>query len=126
MSNAAQEAGLMQAARLFGVLAEPARLKILQLLRDGDMCGRELARGLNLTPATTCHHLEKLKLAKLLSERRSGRHIYYSLSDAGLARAVGQSLATLDMEGRAAEIGPLRKTEPKPRPKRRNTTGKRR
>lgn len=124
MSNATEEAGLMQAARLFGVLAEPARLKILQLLRDGDMCGRELARGLNLTPATTSHHLEKLKLAELLSERRSGRHVYYSVSDAGLARAVGQSLATLEMGDRAAETGPLRKTEPKP--KRRNTTGKRR
>ena len=96
MPNAAKEAGLTQAARLFGVLAEPARLRILQLLRDGSMCGRELARDLNLTPATTCHHLEKLKLANLLSERRSGRRIYYSISDSELTRAVGQSLATLE------------------------------
>jgi DNA-binding transcriptional ArsR family regulator len=96
MSSAEKQAGLRQAARLFGVLAEPARLRILQLLRDGSMCGRELARDLNLTPATTCHHLEKLKLANLLSERRSGRHIYYSLSDAELAKVLRQSLATLE------------------------------
>jgi DNA-binding transcriptional ArsR family regulator len=51
---------------------------------------------LNLTPATTCHHLEKLRLANLLSERRSGKHVYYSISDGELARAVSQSLAALD------------------------------
>lgn len=91
-----KEAGLTQAARLFGVLAEPARLRILQLLKDDSLCGRELARGLNLTPATTCHHLEKLRLANLLSERRSGKHVYYSISDGELTRAVSQSLAALD------------------------------
>jgi DNA-binding transcriptional ArsR family regulator len=90
------QTGLTQAARLFGVLAEPARLRILQLLKDDSLCGRELARGLNLTPATTCHHLEKLKLQNLLSERRSGKHVYYSISDGELARAVSQSLAALD------------------------------
>jgi DNA-binding transcriptional ArsR family regulator len=87
---------LTQAARLFGVLAEPARLRILQLLRDDSMCGRDLARDLNLTPATTCHHLEKLKLANLLSERRSGRHVYYSISNSDLEHAVKQSLAALE------------------------------
>ena len=96
MPEGKKEAGLTQAARLFGVLAEPARLRILQLLKDDSLCGRELARGLNLTPATTCHHLEKLRLANLLSERRSGKHVYYSISDGELSRAVSQSLAALD------------------------------
>ena len=96
MANKKKETELLQAARLFGLLAEPARLRILQLLRDDSMCGRDIARNLNLTPATTCHHLEKLKLANLLSERRSGRHIYYSLSDAELAKVLRQSLATLE------------------------------
>ncbi len=96
MANANKETELLEAARLFGVLAEPARLKILQLLKDGSRCGRELAEDLNLTPATTCHHLEKLKLANLLSERRSGKHVYYSISRNDFTRAVEQSLAALD------------------------------
>jgi DNA-binding transcriptional ArsR family regulator len=94
MAHAENE--LLQAARLFGVLAEPARLRIIQLLGTGSRCGRELAEDLNLTPATTCHHLEKLKLANLLSERRSGRHIYYSISRNNFAEAVKQSLAALE------------------------------
>lgn len=96
MPDADGKPGLTQAARLFGVLSEPARLRILQLLGDGSLCGRELAKNLNLTPATTCHHLEKLKLANLLSERRSGRHVYYSIADGELARAVSQSLEALE------------------------------
>lgn len=96
MPSTKKEAELLQAARLFGVLAEPARLRILQLLGDGSRCGRELAEDLNLTPATTCHHLEKLKLANLLSKRRCGKHIYYSISRNDFTRAVKQSLATLD------------------------------
>ncbi len=99
MPDADKQASLAQAARLFGVLAEPARLRILQLLKDGSMCGRELAGELDLTPATTCHHLEKLKLAKLLSQRRSGKRVYYSAREHELARAVTQSLAALNNSG---------------------------
>jgi DNA-binding transcriptional ArsR family regulator len=90
------ESELAEAARLFGVLAEPARLRILQILGDGSRCGRELAKDLNLTPATTCHHLEKLKTANLLSERRSGRHVYYSISKEDFSHAVRQSLAAFE------------------------------
>ena len=120
-----KEAGLTQAARLFGVLAEPARLRILQLLKDDSLCGRELARGLNLTPATTCHHLEKLRLANLLSERRSGKHVYYSTSDGELARAVSQSLEALERpspgENDRSESGDHKVPAP-PRRKRQGTT----
>jgi ArsR family transcriptional regulator len=83
------------AAQLFSIFSEPARLKILNLLRDGARCGRELAKDLNLTPATTCHHLERLKLAHLLSVRRSGKHVYYSIVDSELAQAVERSVAVL-------------------------------
>jgi DNA-binding transcriptional ArsR family regulator len=101
-------------------LAEPARLRILQLLREESMCGRELAGELNLSPATTCHHLERLKLANLLSERRSGKHVYYSVSNSELARAVRRSLAAVSDEkppanGKQTQRGPVRR-----QPKRRN------
>jgi len=95
LSNGAPDTGLKEAARLFGILAEPARLRILQLLREESMCGRELAGELNLSPATTCHHLERLKVANLLTRRRSGKHVYYSISDSELARAVRRSLAAV-------------------------------
>lgn len=120
MSGDERETTLAEAARLFSVLAEPARLRILQLLREGSMCGRELASDLNLTPATTCHHLERLKLAKLLSERRSGRHVYYSVSDSELARAVRQSLAALEKEDSSPDRTPARMGNMKKQSRRRD------
>lgn len=120
MSAAEEESGLTEAARLFSVLAEPARLRILQLLRDGSMCGRELASDLNLSPATTCHHLERLKLAKLLSERRSGRHVYYSIIDSELARAVSQSLAALKSGNSSPARRPSQKVNTKRQSRRRD------
>mgnify|MGYP001033189645 CR=1 FL=1 len=86
---------LEEAARLFSVFSEPARLKILSLLREKSRCGRELALHLELTPATTCHHLERLKLMNLLEERRAGKRVYYSIVDNELARAVERSMAAL-------------------------------
>lgn len=116
-----RESGLMQAARLFGVLAEPARLRILRLLSEGSLCGRELAAKLNLTPATTCHHLERLKLAKLLSEHRSGRYVYYSISDSELAHAVKKSLAAFGGEMESPTSEPDRETKRNAQRRRRRT-----
>jgi ArsR family transcriptional regulator len=93
------EQQLLEAARLFSVFSEPARLKILRLLRDGAWCGRDLARALHLTPATTCHHLERLKHANLLEERRSGKHVFYSIADSELARAVERTMEALSGAG---------------------------
>jgi DNA-binding transcriptional ArsR family regulator len=68
------------------------------------MCGCDLANDLNLTPATTCHHLEKLRVANLLSVRRSGRRVYYSMRDTELASAVTRSLAALENTGSDGEV----------------------
>lgn len=95
MANRKNSRNVREAAHLFSVLAEPARLRILELLRDNTMCGRELAANLSLTPATTCHHLERLKLARLLSARRAGKHVYYSMSSSEFARTVRKSLDTV-------------------------------
>lgn len=103
MTQGEPESQIKEAARLFSIFSEPARLKILHLLRDGARCGRELAKDLNLTPATTCHHLERLKLANLLSERRSGKHVYYSIVDSELAKAVERSVAALQGAGLRSE-----------------------
>jgi DNA-binding transcriptional ArsR family regulator len=93
------EEQVKEAAGFFSVISEPARLKILLLLRNGARCGRELSKDLCLTPATTCHHLDRLKHANLLKEKRSGKHVYYSISSTELERAFDRSLAILQLDG---------------------------
>ena len=69
-------ANLSQRAELFKALGHPARLLILNLVREKPRHGEELAAILGLTPATVSHHLSKLADAGLL---RSQKEQYYQM-----------------------------------------------
>lgn len=60
-------------------LADPTRIKILILLADGELNGRDLAEKLSVTPATITHHAAKLREVSLINERRDKNTIYFSL-----------------------------------------------
>ena len=63
------------------VIAEDNRLKILCLLKKGEKCVCEIWQFLNLPQNLTSHHLKVLKDFGLLSSRKDGLKIYYSLSE---------------------------------------------
>ena len=67
--------------RLFGLLAEPNRLRILLLLCDGEMNVSALCAALDIPQPTVSHHLALLRRSNLLEGRRSGKMIHYGLSD---------------------------------------------
>jgi len=60
-------------------LADPTRIRILILLADGELNGRDLAEKLCVTPATITHHAAKLREVSLINERRDKNTIYFSL-----------------------------------------------
>lgn len=64
----------------FAALADPNRQSILQTLRVGEQPVAAIAENLNITLATLSHHLDILKRVNLISSRRSGRQIFYSLN----------------------------------------------
>ena len=64
----------------FHALAEPNRQKILDLLKKGEMTVTEIGSHLNITMATLSHHLDILKRSNLISGRREGQQIFYSLN----------------------------------------------
>ncbi len=66
---------------LFAVLADESRVKILYLLAFEELCVHQLARALDLTLPAVSHHLRLLKVMRLVSSRREGRHVYYRLAD---------------------------------------------
>ena len=66
-------------ARAFRVLADPARLRILGALATESLTGVDLARRLELTPATISHHLAKLENAGLVASSPAGTAKYYEL-----------------------------------------------
>jgi DNA-binding transcriptional ArsR family regulator len=62
-------------------LAHPARIRLLAMLREGELCVCHLTCVLALAPSTVSAHLRELRQAGLVEQRKSGRWIHVRLSD---------------------------------------------
>lgn len=62
-------------------LADPTRLKILCLLGEGEVCVHDLVTALDISQSGVSHQLRALREANLVVGRKSGRHVYYRLTD---------------------------------------------
>src|SRR5262245_16456437 len=69
-------------AALFRVLADPARVKIVNLLATSSepVCACEFEPALRLSQPTVSHHFKKLTEAGLLEREQRGKWAYFSLS----------------------------------------------
>ncbi len=70
----------------FKVLAEPARLQILQALRDGDRSVSDLARDTGLGQANLSKHLRSLYDGGFVERHREGLFVIYRLADKDVFR----------------------------------------
>lgn len=77
-------------------LAEPDRLRIVGLLRDGPLNAGDVGRRLDLEQTNASHHLGVLRSAGLLVARREGRHVIYGLAPEIFRRLGGRRGDTLD------------------------------
>jgi DNA-binding transcriptional ArsR family regulator len=68
-------------AKLFKVLMHPARLAILDVLRDGEECVCHLEAMLNYRQAYISQQLMVLRDAGLVQDRREGWNIYYRVTE---------------------------------------------
>ena len=69
-------------ARLFRILAEPTRLRLLQELRAGERTVGELVRRLDLKQANASKQLGELHDAGLVARERDGNEVRYRIADA--------------------------------------------
>jgi ArsR family transcriptional regulator, lead/cadmium/zinc/bismuth-responsive transcriptional repressor len=86
VSNGALEA----AAGFFRAAGDVSRLRLLICLEQGEWCVSELAETLGEGLSTISQRLKVLRTEGLVSRRRDGKHLLYSLADAhvsGLVRA---------------------------------------
>ena len=88
-----------QRAKLFRALADPCRLKVLLLLRQGELCVCEIMIAVDRPQSSTSHHLTILKEAGLIKERRDGKWSRYRLAEGAVIDMM--NLAALVSEGRA-------------------------
>lgn len=70
----------MTLSNTFSALSDSNRQKILDLLKKKEMSVSEICSKLNITMATLSHHLDVLKRSDLISPRRVGQQIFYSIN----------------------------------------------
>ena len=73
------------AATAFKALADPARVRILNLVAEvGEACNCHLTEPLGLSQPTVSHHLALLHEAGLLARERRGKYVYFRIDEAGV------------------------------------------
>ena len=63
----------------FQAIAEETRFEVVRLLASGEKCVCELQDELDAAQSRLSFHLKKLKDAGVITDRRDGRWVYYSL-----------------------------------------------
>ena len=71
---------LDQLTAVYGALADATRLRILALLKQGEVCVCHLHASLGVPQPTASRHLAYLRRAGLVSARRDGIWMHYSLA----------------------------------------------
>jgi len=74
------------------VLAHPARLRILAMLKQGELCVCQIAGVLEGPASTVSEHLQSLRKAGFLLERREGKWVHYRLPESGAEADLLESL----------------------------------
>lgn len=87
---------MKKAARLFAALSEPARLEILSALSKKRGCVSELQLAVGRSQPNVSQHLRVLRDFGLVSAKREGKRICYSLADI----RIKQLLKAANMVGR--------------------------
>ena len=91
-----------RAARLFHALSDGTRLSILQRLRFGERCVCDLTDALDAAQSRLSFHLKVLKDAGLVTDRKDGRWMYYTLNTEALSE-VSELVGALAAAPTAAE-----------------------
>lgn len=81
----------------FSALADKTRLRLLNLLRDGEVCVCFFAGTLDTNNPKISRHLAYLKRASLVSARRDGKWMHYSINRPADPKAAAIFDATLRM-----------------------------
>lgn len=68
-------------ADTFRVLGDPTRVRILDALRDGELCVNDLATRIGMSESAVSHQLRLLRTMRLVRVRRDGRLAFYAVDD---------------------------------------------
>jgi DNA-binding transcriptional ArsR family regulator len=91
-------------ANLLSTLAHPARLQILESLREGEACVCHIQAALGHRQAYVSQQLMALREARLVSYRKDGLRVYYQLADPHILDVL-REVQALAYPGQARPVG---------------------
>ncbi len=71
---------------IFGALSDPTRLMILKLLENGQRCVCDIVKVLGMSQPKVSFHLNVLKSAGLIKDKKQGRWTHYSIDHSDMFR----------------------------------------
>lgn len=71
----------MGIVQLFKALADETRIRILNLLENGELCVCDIEEVLDIQQSNASRHLNKLKLAGLIISAKKSQWVYYRLNN---------------------------------------------
>lgn len=97
-------------AELFRALAHPTRIRLLELLRDGEMSVSELQQRLGIEAASVSQQLGVLRGQQLVVARREGSSVFYRLRDPNVTALL--DVARAIFSSRLSDLQALSAAEP--------------
>jgi DNA-binding transcriptional ArsR family regulator len=83
-------------ARFFQVLADPTRVRMVKALADNQWCVSDLTEALGMDQPAVSHQLRYLRQLGLVTWKKRGRHVYYTLADHHLRQILLSSIEHLE------------------------------
>ena len=80
---------LVALSDFFKSLGDPTRMSILFALYGGPICVCDITEILGMTKSAVSHQLKTLRQANLVSFKRSGKNVFYSLADDHVKSIIG-------------------------------------
>lgn len=101
-------------AEFFKTLGHPARIRILELLSEREHAVAEMLPEVGVEPANMSQQLAVLRRAGLVTTRKEGSNVYYSLTSPNVAEllAVARRILTSVLSGQIELLEDLRSPTP--------------
>ena len=82
-------------AELFKLISDGTRLRVLVLLCRSEQCVNGIADALGMSAPAISHHLRVMRQAEIISSRRDGKEVYYSIAANAYADLVRRTVDTV-------------------------------
>ena len=87
---------LIDLSEFFKIFGDSTRIKIINVLINGEVCVCDIAYILNMTHSAISHQLKILKQSKIVRYRKVGKMVYYSLDDSHITEIFNKGVEHIE------------------------------